>query len=361
MNDRNSVEKSLIAGPLLDWYAENGRDLPWRKTRDPYKIWVSEIILQQTRVAQGLAYYRRFMDRFPDVQALAAAPEDEVMKYWQGLGYYSRARNLHAAARTVVGEMGGVFPRDYRGVRSLRGIGDYTAAAICSVAYGLPVAAVDGNVYRVLSRVFDVAIPIDGGAGKRFFAGLAAVQLDPVRPGDYNQAIMDFGALQCVPGRPDCQTCPLTEKCLGRASGRVLSLPVKAAKTAVKPRYFHYFRVRYRGNILLGRREGNDIWRGLYEFPLVETVGPVDREGLPADKRYGDLFAGTDAVVRGKTVMPPHVLSHRVIHACFYDVETERLSPALARYRAVPEDELGERYAMPRLLTAFLEKERKGQ
>lgn len=200
-----------IADILLDWYAREGRDLPWRRTRDPYRIWLSEVILQQTRVAQGMDYYLRFTERFPDVRALAAASEDEVLKLWQGLGYYSRARNLHAAAREVVARFGGRFPSDYESVRSLRGVGDYTAAAVCSAAFDAPCAVVDGNVYRVLSRLFDVAEPIDTAAGRKAFAELAQTQLDRRAPGRYNQAIMDFGALQCTPSSPRCGACPLSE------------------------------------------------------------------------------------------------------------------------------------------------------
>ena len=201
-----------VADILLDWYAREGRDLPWRRTRDPYRIWLSEVILQQTRVAQGTEYYLRFTERFPDVASLAAAPEDEVLKLWQGLGYYSRARNLHAAARQVVECFGGRFPVALDEVRSLRGVGDYTAAAICSVAYDTPCAVVDGNVYRVLARLFDLDAPIDSTAGKRSFAELAQSQLDTAHPGRYNQAIMDFGALQCTPsslrGVPAGRTVP---------------------------------------------------------------------------------------------------------------------------------------------------------
>ena len=214
-----------IADILLDWYAREGRDLPWRRTRDPYRIWLSEVILQQTRVAQGMDYYLRFTERFPDVRALAAASEDEVLKLWQGLGYYSRARNLHAAAREVVARFGGRFPSDYESVRSLRGVGDYTAAAVCSAAFDAPCAVVDGNVYRVLSRLFDVAEPIDTAAGRKAFAELAQTQLDRRAPGRYNQAIMDFGALQCTPSSPRCGACPLSEGCLALAAGTVADRP----------------------------------------------------------------------------------------------------------------------------------------
>ena len=200
---------SRISSLLCDWYARHGRDLPWRRTRDPYRIWLSEVILQQTRVAQGLEYYLRFTERFPRAELLAAASEDEVLKLWQGLGYYSRARHLHAAAQEVAARFDGAFPRTYEEVRALPGVGDYTAAAICSMAYDLPYAVLDGNVFRVLSRVFDLDVPIDTSAGRRTFAELARAQLDPKRPGTCNQAIMDFGALCCTPGRPDCASCPL--------------------------------------------------------------------------------------------------------------------------------------------------------
>ena len=222
-----------FSGVLIHWYSENKRQLPWRETTDPYRIWISEIILQQTRVVQGLEYFNRFMERFPDVKALAEANEDEVMKYWQGLGYYSRARNLHAAAREIMARFGGKFPETYKEVLSLKGIGEYTAAAICSFAWRQPYAVVDGNVYRVLGRVFGVDTPIDSTAGKKEFAELAQAMLDPERPDLYNQAIMDFGAVQCTPKAPDCMYCPLRERCVAYVSGKVDELPVKAGKTVV--------------------------------------------------------------------------------------------------------------------------------
>ena len=221
---------------LLDWYAEHKRELPWRETKDPYRIWISEIILQQTRVAQGYEYFQRFVERFPDLVALAEADEDEVMKYWQGLGYYSRARNLHAAARS----MNGVFPRTYEGVRALKGVGDYTAAAICSIAYDMPYAVVDGNVYRVLSRYFGVETPIDSTQGKKLFASLAQEMLDEKHAALYNQAIMDFGAIQCTPQSPSCMFCPLADSCSALATGKVNLLPVKQHKTKTTDRYFTY-------------------------------------------------------------------------------------------------------------------------
>lgn len=232
-----------VSDILLSWFAREGRDLPWRRTRDPYRIWLSEVILQQTRVAQGLEYYLRFTERFPDIAALAAAPEDEVLKLWQGLGYYSRARNLHAAARQVMSRFGGVFPATYGEVRALPGVGDYTAAAVCSIVYDAPCAVLDGNVYRVLARLFDIGIPIDTTAGKRTFAELAQLQLDTSRPGLYNQAIMDFGALQCTPAQPRCGDCPLAGRCLALAAGTVGVRPVKQGRAKVRDRWFNYLHV----------------------------------------------------------------------------------------------------------------------
>lgn len=214
-----------FAHTILTWYDSHRRELPWRNISDAYRIWVSEIILQQTRVAQGYDYYLRFIDAFPTVEALAEAPEDQVLLLWQGLGYYSRARNLHAAARQIV-EQGG-FPTDYPGVRALKGVGDYTAAAICSFAYDLPCAVVDGNVYRVLSRYFGIDTPIDTGKGKKYFAALAAELLPSQQTADYNQGLMDFGALQCVPSSPRCENCPLADSCVALASGQVDQLPIK--------------------------------------------------------------------------------------------------------------------------------------
>lgn len=232
-----------VADILLDWYAREGRDLPWRRTRDPYCIWLSEVILQQTRVAQGMEYYLRFTERFPDVGVARRRPRGRGAEALAGLGYYSRARNLHAAARQVVECFGGRFPVALDEVRSLRGVGDYTAAAICSAAYDTPCAVVDGNVYRVLARLFDLDAPIDSTAGKRSFAELAQSQLDTAHPGRYNQAIMDFGALQCTPSSPRCEACPLAGRCLALAAGTVAARPVKQSKTKVRDRWFNYLHI----------------------------------------------------------------------------------------------------------------------
>lgn len=343
-----------MAPVLLEWYARHGRDLPWRRTRDPYCIWLSEVILQQTRVAQGTEYYLRFLSRFPDVGALAAAEEDEVLKLWQGLGYYSRARNLHAAAKIVAERFGGHFPERFAEVRALPGVGDYTAAAICSAAYDAPCAAVDGNVYRVLSRLFDLDTPIDTAAGRKAFASLAQMQLDRAQPGRYNQAIMDFGALQCTPKTPRCGECPFAERCLALAAGTVARRPVKQGKTRVSDRWFNYLHIVCGDRTLLCRRETHDIWQGLYEFPMIETDGPADFATLAAAPRFRELTGDAPWHLVRTVDMPRHQLSHRTIHAAIHRIETPRLTPA-AEPLAVETVALGD-YAVPRLLERYLTK-----
>jgi len=335
----------------LEWYARQGRDLPWRRTRDPYRIWLSEVILQQTRVAQGMEYYLRFTERWPDVDALAAAREDETLKMWQGLGYYSRARNLHAAAKKIVGHFGGRFPRTLEAVRSLPGVGDYTAAAVCSMAYGIPCAVLDGNVFRVLARLFDVETPIDTSAGKKTFAELAQHLLDPARPGLYNQAIMDFGALQCTPAQPRCEECPLATRCMALATGTVGARPVKQSRTKVSDRWFDYLHITCGDRTLLCRREERDIWQGLYEFPLVESPGPADFSAIAASPRFRELAGGGWHLLRS-VAMPCHRLSHRTIHAVVHRIEVPTLTPA-AEKLAVETASLGD-YAIPRLLDRYL-------
>lgn len=350
-------DNRFMSDRLIRWYGANHRDLPWRRTMDPYLIWVSEVILQQTRVDQGLEYYYRFTSRFPSVQALAEAGEDEVMKYWQGLGYYSRARNLHAAAKQVVECFGGRFPSSREEVLSLKGVGEYTAAAICSFAFGLPYAAVDGNVYRVLSRVFGIDLPIDSGEGKRYFSRLAQELLDERRPGLFNQAMMEFGALQCVPRSPDCSCCPLADKCRALADKRVDVLPVKAGKTVVKPRYFNYLDIRQGNTLLLKKRSGQDIWQNLYEFPLIETDRPFTWEELCRTEDFRVLFDGTSEIrFLQERKYRKHVLSHRVIYPVFYRLEVSEFSPGMAAYIPVSGETVGN-YAVSRLMQAYLEKE----
>ena len=316
---------------ILDWYAANGRDLPWRHTRNPYAIWLSEIILQQTRIAQGQAYWERFMAAFPDVQALAAASEDEVLRLWQGLGYYSRARNLHAAARQIA-ELGH-FPDTLEGIRGLKGVGDYTAAAIGSIAFGLPAAVVDGNVYRVLARHFGIATPVGSTAAKKEFTDLAARLLPADRPGDFNQGMMDFGAVQCTPASPACLLCPLAGSCAALATGQVDRLPVKAKGAAVQTRRFDYVYLRFQGKTAIHRRGAGDIWEGLYE-PLVNDPRP-DLTLLQAGVK--------------------HQLTHRTLICDFYLWEPQQEPVLPEGYRWIEETEL-DRYAKPRLFELLLEK-----
>lgn len=335
---------------LLSWYADNRRELPWREQPDAYAVWISEIILQQTRVAQGLGYFRRFMARFPRVEDLAAADEDEVLKLWQGLGYYSRARNLHAAARAIAAR--GSFPGTYEEIRALRGVGDYTAAAIASIAFGLPCAVVDGNVYRVLSRHFGIDTPIDSTAGRKEFRELAQALIDKRRPGLYNQALMDFGALQCTPQAPRCLYCPLADSCAALQQGRVDCLPVKARRTAVRHRYLAYICIRSAGRVFLHRRPAGDIWQGLYEPFLVEF------DHAPAEDEVGAQGAVRAVLPEGTRLFPvakglSHILTHRHLHADFYVAEV----PAgweVPGYTAVDEASLAD-YAVPRLVERFWE------
>jgi len=329
------MQDPFFTQTLLDWYAEFGRDLPWRRTRDPYAIWLSEIILQQTRIAQGQAYWERFMARFPTVEMLAAASEDEVLRLWQGLGYYSRGRNLLAAARQIVARGG--FPDTLAEIRALKGVGDYTAAAIGSIAFGLPAAVLDGNVYRVLARFYGIATPVGSTAAKKEFTELAQALLPPDRPGDFNQAMMDFGALQCTPQNPQCLTCPLSARCEALSSGRTALLPVRKPAVAVQTRRFHYVYIRCQGCVAFRRRGPGDIWQGLWE-PYLEEGEEV--RGFPGMKR---LRSGVK-----------HQLTHRTLIADFYLFERDEKPLLTEEYIWIPEAEL-DKYAKPRLVEILLD------
>ena len=322
---------SDFALTLLRWFRENGRDLPWRQTHDPYAIWLSEIILQQTQVKQGWEYWERFMKRWPKVEDLAEATEDEVLREWQGLGYYSRARNLHFAAKQIV-EMGG-FPRTIEGLRSLKGVGDYTAAAIGSIAFGLPAAVVDGNVYRVLARHFGIDTPINSTEGKKVFAALAQELLPVSEASDYNQAIMDFGAIQCTPQSPRCSDCPLMESCAALRSGRVGELPVKQKTLKVRERHLIYIYVRCQGYVAIHRRGAGDIWQGLWEPLLMEEVPK------------GALLLRQNV---------KHVLTHRILLADFFLWEVAERPSLPDDYKWIREEQLDD-YAVPRLVERLYE------
>ncbi|MDO4994172.1 MAG: A/G-specific adenine glycosylase [Bacteroidales bacterium] len=321
---------------LLRWFACHGRSLPWRETRDPYAIWLSEVILQQTRIAQGMDYWQRFIRRWPTVEQLAAATEDEVLREWQGLGYYSRARNLHSAAKQIVA-MGG-FPKDFETIRTLKGVGDYTAAAIASIAFDQPHAVVDGNVYRVLARHFGIDTPINSTEGKKVFSALAQSLLPEKQASDFNQAMMDFGAIQCTPQSPRCIVCPLQETCDALHTGRIETLPVKQRKTEVKMRHLTYIYIRCNGYTAIRKRPAGDIWQGLWE---VYTQTPPHSEGQ----------AGEVILIR-KNVR--HVLTHRILLADFYLWVTDERPPLPDDYIWVKEKEL-DKYAKPRLMERLLE------
>ncbi|MGL5785866.1 MAG: A/G-specific adenine glycosylase [Bacteroidales bacterium] len=334
---------------IINWYLQHKRDLPWRETQDPYHIWISEIILQQTRVAQGLDYYIRFISRFPYISDLAQADEDEVLRMWQGLGYYSRARNIHAAARDIMSRFDGQFPTTYKDIRSLKGIGPYTAAAIASFAYRLPHAAVDGNVYRVLSRLFDIDIPIDSTEGKKLFEALAEELLDKKHPDLFNQAMMEFGAMQCTPQSPDCNICPLNESCLALANNRVDMLPVKKGKTKTRPRYLHFFDVEFNGKLMLEQRTNDDIWKGLFQLPLIETKD----ESLVTEEAVSNLFKAIE--IKSLTLMKEykHILSHQHLYCKFYKLEL--ISAQLEKeYICIDRTDL-EKYAIPRIIEKYFE------
>lgn len=318
-------ENLRLSSVLTIWYNENKRDLPWRNTTDPYVIWISEIILQQTRVDQGYAYFNRFMKEFSSVNLLAEADETEVLKLWQGLGYYSRARNLHATAKIIMDRYNGVFPVDYKDVLSLKGIGEYTAAAIVSFAYNEPYAVVDGNVYRVLSRIFAINDPIDSTRGKKIFSELAQELLDKSNPGLHNQAIMEFGALQCVPMSPNCVVCPASDMCLAYSQNKVSSYPVKEGKTKVRNRYFNYFDIRCGNKMFLHKRIGKDIWQNLYELPLIETDADLSIEELQETFEFKSFFENADNLYLKLEMKMKHVLSHQIINAVFYRVEVDHI------------------------------------
>lgn len=344
---------SKFTTTILEWFSRNARDLPWRQTRDPYAIWLSEIILQQTRVEQGTDYWWRLLQRFPTVEDLASATEDEVLRLWQGLGYYSRARNLHAAAQQIVAK--GAFPDTPEALRKLKGIGDYTAAAIASIAFGYPAAAVDGNVYRVLARHYGIQAPINTTEGKNLFTELANELLPHSQAGAFNQALMDFGATVCTPRNPMCSDCPLADTCIALHEHKVDSLPVKLAKTKVTQRHLAYIYIKCNGYTAIHRRGAGDIWQGLWEPVIIsgwtENSNVIKLETAPDEQhQYVDL---NDIQVLARDVR--HVLTHRILLADFLYAETFARPALPADYIWVPEAEL-DNYGMPRLVEKLLER-----
>lgn len=324
--------------------------MPWKGEKNPYYIWLSEVILQQTRVEQGLPYFERFKKEFPTVLGLAKAPEDKVMKLWQGLGYYSRARNLHFTAKYVANELKGTFPQTFEELRKLKGVGDYTAAAIASFAFNEKRAVVDGNVIRVLSRVFGIQTPFDTTAGKKEFAALAQKLIDDKRPGAYNQALMDFGSLVCTPQKPLCESCPFNRTCAAYNKDMISELPVRANRTVIKSRYFNYLLIKSNTEILVQKREGKDIWAGLYQLPLLETDKPLTRN---LQKAIAAFLNTTDFSI-GERYTEKQMLSHRKIHFNFLVVDVADFKnlklPDTERVKLAKLDA----YAFPRTIHLYL-------
>ena len=381
-----------FANTIISWFRENGRALPWRETKNPYAIWLSEIILQQTRIAQGREYWERFMAQYPTVQDLAAAHEDEVLKLWQGLGYYSRARNLHTAAKQIVAL--GHFPDTLEGIKQLKGVGDYTAAAIGSFAFDIPAAVVDGNVYRVLARYFGIDTPINSTQGKKEFAALAQSLLPSSKASDflslssasdslsssspvaaYNQAMMDFGAIQCTPQSPKCLLCPLAETCEAMRSNRVAELPVKQKTMKVKTRHLSYMYIRCKGETAIHRRGEGDIWQGLWEpfnaSDIAEAcASPSSAQASLSSTKFStsltklssfkkelaaDLHLSNVDALQLLAQDVKHVLTHRILFADFYLLETEARPQLPDDYIWIKEEEI-EDYGIPRLIELMLEK-----
>lgn len=327
----------MFADTLLAWYEENRRSLPWRGESDPYKIWVSEIILQQTRVQQGWDYYLRFIGTFPTVEALAGAPEEQVLRVWQGLGYYSRARNMHAAAQQIMKTHGGTFPNRYEEIRSLKGVGDYTAAAISSIAFHLPYPAVDGNVLRICSRIFGICDDIALPTTRKTVTNICLKHIPARNPGDFNQACMEFGAVWCTPKNPKCEECPFAGQCYALKHDMVETLPIKSNKITKRKRYFHFNFYVYNNSTIIEKRTGNDIWRNLYQFPMQESLKP------------------SHIVDSAKIMELKEILTHQVIHGFFYLKKLEKKPELAGNQLLVPLDQL-HNYPMPKIMTQFFDK-----
>lgn len=346
----------MISKHLIKWYEKNKRDLPWRNTKDPYLIWLSEIILQQTRVDQGMPYYLKFIENFPTVKHLSKAPEEKVLKLWQGLGYYSRARNLHFTAKLITEKYKGVFPTEFEEIKKLKGVGDYTAAAIASFAYNKPYAVLDGNVFRVLSRLFEIKTPINSTKGKNEFLEVAQELLDKKNPASYNQAIMELGARVCKPQNPHCEGCCLRTYCYSYKNKTTANFPVKENKIKMRNRYFYYLVITdKKSNIVLNKRTQSDIWQGLHDFPLIEHAQSVAEEKIISSKEFKKIINKRNII--GK-VSPyfVHQLSHQKIHAKFIEVNVQSCAEikSMSSYFSAPLKIL-DKYAIPRLVDKFLE------
>ena len=342
---------------LLHWYSQNKRPLPWRETRDPYKIWLSEVILQQTRVAQGTDYYHRFLVVLPDIQSLADADEQDVLKLWQGLGYYSRARNMHHTAKEVVEKHKGIFPQTAEGLKKLKGIGDYTAAAIASICFDESIAVLDGNVARVISRLFAIDIPVDSNEGRKTITNLVNNMLDINHPGTFNQAVMELGALVCTPKSPACNTCPIAFACEALKYIKVESYPVKTPKKIPTIRHLNYLVISFKKVkeefILMRKRTGNDIWKNMYDFPCIESVDASDTTEVLQSCVKSGVFGGFPFVVKHVSDEYIHILSHRRLLARFIRIEVQGVPMLNENISSVRKDQIVE-LPLPRLIDRYL-------
>jgi A/G-specific adenine glycosylase len=339
---------------LLRWDREkNRRQMPWKGEKDPYKIWLSEIILQQTRVEQGLSYYNEFIRHFPAINDLASAPEERVFKLWEGLGYYSRCRNLIATARHIAHECNGEFPKTYEEIVSLKGVGPYTAAAISSFAYNLPHAVVDGNVFRVLSRIFGINTAIDSTEGKKYFTRLANDLIDKNKAGAYNQAIMDFGAMVCKPA-PLCEQCVFNKSCYAFLNDKIYELPVKDKKISIKKRWFYYLLIEHKNQVAIRQRTAKDIWQQLYEFPMIENMQDLEQGKVLAKAEKQNWFLPGKYEVITLSPIYKQQLSHQLIAGRFIHIRVKN-KPAQADWQWVNEAGLG-KFAFPGVINQYLEK-----
>lgn len=313
----------MLNNQIISWYLQNKRDLPWRETKDPYQIWISEIMLQQTRVATAIVFFNRFLKQFPTISDLAKAKEQEVLKLWQGLGYYSRARNLHTTAKIIQLEHNGIFPNSYKEILKLKGIGVYTAAAIASFAFNLPHAAVDGNVYRVLSRIYGIHKAIDSTEGKKYFQNIASETMGNAHPEIYNQAIIEFGALQCIPRNPKCDICPLYANCFAYNNAQVDQLPIKSKQIKTKTRYFYYLFLSCKSQFLIEKRGRKDIWENLFQYPLIECNKPISTDELLQTLEWKELFGKKELLIHSVSDNVIHKLSHQNLHTTFIHIEMD--------------------------------------
>lgn len=350
----NLLQSNEFCKLLLRWNKKsNNRRMPWKGEKNAYRIWLSEVILQQTRVEQGLQYYEKLIKKFPTIQQLANADDKTVFKLWEGLGYYSRCRNLLATARYITSNLNGVFPNKYEDILKLKGIGPYTAAAIASFAFNLPHAVIDGNVFRVLARVFGIEKAIDTTQGKKYFTELAAHLLDKKHPSIYNQAIMDFGAIVCKPVAPLCTNCVFNKKCVAFFTNRIAVLPVKEKKLIIKNRYFHFFIIHYKNTIAVTERLANDIWQHLYEFPLMETEGNTNTDDVITRAFEAKWISENDEITRISKKFTQK-LTHQNISAVFISISTKRKNTIFKNYLWV-EKEMLEQFAFPKIINQYLQ------